>query len=158
MKAQVWYTDFMIAILIFSITITAYFYYSNYVGGDEGNIESFLISEGKSISSYLITEGYPKNWSVANVSTVGLTDGNYRINNQKLQAFNSWNYEERRSFIHTSKDYIFFLEYLNGTRYNILCEDPPTCDAWNASSYLIQQTRLAIHNGSIVKLKIYMYQ
>ena len=102
---------------------------------------------------------YPTNWSAANVSTVGITDGNHRIDQDKLQDFNSWGYEERRGYLHTTKDYYFFLEYLNGTMFNELCKDPGAgCAEWNTSYHLAQNTRLLIYNSSIVKMNLLVYQ
>ena len=77
----------------------------------------------------------------------------------KLSNFNSWGYEERRGYLHTTKDYYFFLEYLNGTKFNKLCIDPGSdCVAWNTSTNLVQESRLLIHNGSITRMVLYVYQ
>lgn len=158
-KAQVWYTDFMIGVLIFSIVVISYFYYIEHTSYSDDTLMDLLISESKSISSYLMTEGYPQDWTAANVSVVGLTGGDYRIDEGKLQDFNSWSYEERRGFLHTTKDYYFYLEYINGTRFNDLCEDPGAgCVAWNSSYYLVQNTRFLIYDSEIVRMVLYMYQ
>ena len=158
-RAQVWYTDFIIGVLIFSIVIIAYFYYVEHTEYSDETLVSSLIAEAKGISNSLITQGYPVNWTAANVTTVGLTDGSYRINMTKLNNFNSWGYEERRGYLHTTKDYYFFFEYLNGTRFNELCADPGAgCQEWNASYYLVQNTRLLIYNGEIVRLVLNIYQ
>ena len=158
-KAQVWYTDFMVGVLIFSIVVISYFYYVEHTEYSDDALMGALVSEAKSLSSYLITEGYPQNWTATNVSVVGLTDGNYRINEDKLDDFNSWGYEERRGYLHTTKDYYLYLEYVNGTRFNEKCEDPGAgCVAWNSSYYLVQNTRLLIYNSEIVKLVMYIYQ
>jgi len=158
-KGQVWYTDFIIGVLIFSIVIVTYFYYVEHSDYSDDTLVNYLISESKSISGYMITEGYPSNWTAANVSTVGLTGRDYRIDQQKLAAFNSWGYEERRGYLHTTKDYYFYLEYLNGTRFNKICADPGAgCIEWNASDYLVQNTRLLIYEGKPVKLVLSIYQ
>ncbi len=157
-KAQVWYTDFMIGILIFSIVLVTYFYYTEQTSNSEENTVNNLIIESKAITNQLLSTGYPINWTSNNVSTVGLTDGNYRINNNKLASFNSWSYSERKEKLHTTKQYYFYLEYLNGTRYNKLCTDPPACNDWNTSEYLVQDSRVAIHNSKIIRMVIYVYQ
>ncbi|MFC1741325.1 hypothetical protein ACFL3V_02210 [Nanoarchaeota archaeon] len=158
-KAQVWYSDFMVGILIFSIVIITYFYYVEHTEYSDDNLDTYLISESKSIANYLTTQGYPPDWTASNVTTVGLTDGSPRIDLQKLSEFNSWGYEERRSYIRTTKDYYFYLEYPNGTRFNELCEDPGAgCIAWNSSYHLAQNTRLLIYNSSVVKLILNIYQ
>lgn len=158
-KAQVWYTDFIIGVLIFSIVIITYFYYVEHSDYSDDTLMNSLLSESKAISGYLITEGYPSNWTAANVSSVGITDGDYRIDHDKLSDFNSWNYEERRGYLHTTKDYYFFFEYLNGTKFNELCVDPGAgCTDWNSSDSLVQNTRLVIYDSEPVKMTVLVYQ
>ncbi len=158
-KAQVWYTDFVIGVLIFSIVIISYFYYVEHSDYSDDTLMNSLLSEAKAISGYMVTEGYPANWSSSNVSTVGLTNGDYRIDSDKLSDFNSWGYEERRGYLHTTKDYYFYFEYLNGTKFNELCEDQFSgCVAWNASMNLVQNTRLVIYESTPVKMVILVYQ
>jgi len=157
--AQVWYIDFMIGVMIFSIVVVTYFYYVEHTQYSDENLMNSLISEANTISGYLMTEGYPRNWTLANITTVGLTGGNYRIDPSKLSNFNSWGYEERRGYIHTTKDYYFYIEHLNGTVFNKVCYDPGAgCVEWNTSKYLAQNTRLLISDGEIVKAVLYIYQ
>ncbi|NQU79183.1 hypothetical protein HQ545_05435 [Candidatus Woesearchaeota archaeon] len=156
---QVWYTDFIIGVMIFSFMIGAYFYYVGHGNYYEDDPVPMLVSEAKRVTSYLLTEGYPANWTLLNVSTVGLTNGRHRMDNQKLGWFNSWDYEERRGYFHTTKDYYFYLEHKNGTVFNKLCKDPlDGCVDWNSSYYLVQNTRLLIYDGSIVRMVYYVYQ
>ena len=116
------------------------------------------MTEAKTITNYLVTEGYPHNWTANNVSTVGLTDGNHRLNIEKLDAFNSWTYSSRKSKIYTTKDYYFFLQYKNGTKFNEVCSDIPTCTEWNSSEQLVQNTRFVIYNSTVVRMTLYIYQ
>ncbi|MBW2972440.1 hypothetical protein KY359_05375 [Candidatus Woesearchaeota archaeon] len=158
-KAQVWYTDFMVGVLIFSIVIMTYFYYVEHTQHSDDTLMSSLVSEAKTVSNSLATRGYPVGWTSANVTTVGLTDGNFRINSSKLSDFNSWSYEERRGYLHTTKDYYFYLELMNGTRFNELCADPGAgCAEWNTSYFLAQNTRLLIYEHEPVRMVLYVYQ
>lgn len=158
-KAQVWYTDFVIGVLIFSIVVFTYFYYVEHLEYADDSLISSLVSEAKSITNTLVTQGYPTGWTAANVTNVGLTNGDYRINMTKLANFNSWGYEERRGYLHTTKDYYFYLEHLNSTRFNERCADPGAgCIQWNTSQYLVQNTRLLIYDEDIVRLVLYVYQ
>lgn len=158
-KAQVWYADFTVGVLIFSMVIFAYFYYVEHQEYSDDTLQGALLTEAKTISNYLIGEGYPLNWTSANVSIVGLTSGNHRIDLDKLDDFNSWGYEERRGYLHTTKDYYFFLQYMNGTKFNELCTDPGSgCVAWNSSVQLVQESRLLIYNGTISRMVLYVYQ
>lgn len=158
-RAQVWYTDFVVGVLIFSIVMFSYFYYVEHRDYSDEGLQSTLLAEAKSITNNLVSQGYPSDWTPSNVSTVGLTDGDMRIDEDKLADFNSWGYEERRSFMHTTKDYYFFIEYLNGTRFSELCSDPYSgCVDWNESLNLVQNTRLAIYGDDVVRLVLYVYQ
>lgn len=158
-KSQVWYTDFVIGVLIFSVVIVTYFYYVEHSDYSDETLMSELLVEAKTISGSLMTAGVPLGWSAANVTVVGLTDSNYRINSSKLSDFNSWGYEERRGYIHTTKDYHFYLEYMNGTRFNEICADPGSgCVEWNTSYHLAQNTRLLIYDSDIVRLVLRVYQ
>lgn len=158
-RAQVWYTDFMVGILVFVIVITTYFYYVEHTQYSDDTLMSSLIAESKTISELLVSEGYPADWTPSNVTNVGLTDGGARMNLTKLSNFNSWSYEERRGYIHTTKDYYFYIEYLNGTRFNELCADPGSgCVEWNSSYHLAQGTRLLVHDSDIVRMVLYIYQ
>ena len=158
-KAQVWYTDFIIGVLIFSIVVISYFYYVEHTEYSDDNLMVSLIAEAKTVSNSLATRGYPPDWTAANVTTVGITDGSPRIDLAKLSAFNSWNYEERRGYMHTTKDYYFYIEYINGTRFNELCADPGAgCIEWNESYHLAQNTRLLIYDSDIVKAVMDIYQ
>ena len=158
-KSQVWYSDFMVGVLIFSVVVVAYFYYVEHTEYSDDTLMSTLVAEAKTISNSLVTRGYPADWTASNVTTVGFTDGNYRINSTKLSDFNSWGYEERRGYLHTTKDYYFHLEYLNGTEFNKLCEDEfAGCVKWNESQELVQSTRLLLYDGSVVRVVLYVFQ
>jgi hypothetical protein len=158
-KAQVWYTDFIVGVLIFSVVIMSYFYYVEHSAYSDETLVSSLVAEAKTISNLLVTRGYPIGWSAANVTIVGLTDGNSRINMTKLSHFNSWGYEERRGYLHTTKDYHFYFEYINGTRFNERCADPGAgCVEWNSSYNLVQNTRLLIYNSEVVRMVLEVYQ
>ncbi|MFH1063866.1 MAG: hypothetical protein V1729_02180 [Candidatus Woesearchaeota archaeon] len=158
-KAQVWYTDFMVGVLIFVVVMSSYFYYVEHTQHSDDNLMTTLLSEGKTISSTLVAQGYPAGWTTVNVTNVGLTDGGARMNLTKLSNFNSWSYEERRGYIHTTKDYYFYLEYMNNTRFNELCIDPgANCSDWNSSYNLVQSTRLLVYGSDIVRMVLYVYQ
>jgi hypothetical protein len=158
-KSQVWYTDFMVGVMIFTVVVVTYFYYVEHSDYSDETLISALLTEAKTISNSLVTQGYPSGWSLSDVSTVGLTNGDYRINSSKLADFNSWGYEERRGYLHTTKDYYFYLQYMNGTKFNELCEDQfAGCVEWNSSYQLVQNTRLLIYDSKVVRLVLNVYQ
>ena len=151
-KGQVWFVDFMVGVLIFVFMVTIYFSYVNTSEYSDDTIMPSLIADSKKVSSVLVTRGYPLDWSLSNITQVGLTDGANRIDFDKLESFNSLSYNSRKEYIHTTKNYYFYLEYINGTRFNILG------DQGNTSNYLVQSSRYVIYNNSIVKMGLYLHQ
>ena len=60
-KAQAWYTDFAVALLLFIFTLVVYFSYINNVQREEKSGLDVVIKDAKAISSALILIGYPIN-------------------------------------------------------------------------------------------------
>ncbi|PIN72456.1 hypothetical protein COV21_02145, partial [Candidatus Woesearchaeota archaeon CG10_big_fil_rev_8_21_14_0_10_45_5] len=86
-KAQVWSLDFIVAVVFFAIALTMYFKYAGSIfNEDELDLEGLRI-EAASISSGLLTPGYPQNWNESTVSRIGISDDGNNINPEKLQNF-----------------------------------------------------------------------
>lgn len=151
-KAQVWYADFSIGLLIFIVAISGYMVYSYSETVEEKGELTELLIDAKVIASSLVSEGYPSNWTSTNVTRIGLTDGNQRIVQQKLEDFNDFSYSERGDLLGTTKDYYFYLEYLNGTTFNQLGLNGTNADK------LVQVTRVLIYNDTFVKMTFYLWQ
>lgn len=151
-KAQVWYIDFAVGLLIFMVAITAYFSYAYSESVEQRGDMSELIIDAKMIATSLISKGYPYAWNSSNVTRIGLTDGNYRIQQGKLDAFNNFSYKNRSSLLGTTKDYYFYLEYPNGTKFNTL--------GWNGenATQLVQVTRIVIYNSTPVRMVYHLWQ
>jgi hypothetical protein len=118
-KAQVWYTDFMIGILIFVIVIFIYYGYAHSINQDPGKSISELLMDSKAITSSLVTRGSPNDWNETNVEIIGLTDGNQRIVQEKLDMFAGMNYSYMRTKLRTPYDFYFYLEDVNGSRIDL---------------------------------------
>ncbi|MFC1753263.1 hypothetical protein ACFL96_07705 [Thermoproteota archaeon] len=151
-KAQVWYTDFFIGLLIFIVAMTGYLAYTYSDSVEEKGELSELIIDAKVIASSLISEGYPSDWNESNVTRIGLTDGDYRLMEEKLDAFNDLSYDDRADLLGTTKDYYFYIQYQNGTEFNHL--------GMNGSSAvkLVQMTRIVVYNDTFVKMVFYLWQ
>ncbi|MBW2999983.1 hypothetical protein KY339_04885 [Candidatus Woesearchaeota archaeon] len=150
-RSQVWYTDFIIGILIFSIAVTTFFYYATGAGEDDGSNLNDLIIDAKVIAENLVSEGYPTDWTPATVERIGLTNGNQRIDQSKLDDFTNMTYSERKSALGTPKNYYFYLEYPNSTKFNILGQEG------NSSNRLVQITRLAVYESQPVRMVFYLW-
>lgn len=151
-RAQVWYGDFSIALLIFMVAITAYVSYTYAESVEERGEMTELLIDAKVIASSLISEGYPTDWNTSNVTRVGLTDGDYHIVQEKLDSFNSFSYDDRADAIGTTKDYYFYLQYTNGTKFNQLGLNGSTADK------LVQVTRIAIYEDVFVRMVFYLWE
>lgn len=149
-RAQVVSIDFAISLLIFLIVLFLFFkYYA--MTTDNSFIARELEIDANSISSSLMTRGYPLDWDASNVIIIGLTDGNYRIDQSKLQEFTSMDYQEARRLFKTSYDFYFFLETASGAvsdQYGLAPAD---------EDHLIRMTRYVINNSTPIKMVIYAW-
>ncbi|MDO8740016.1 MAG: hypothetical protein Q7J54_00390 [Candidatus Woesearchaeota archaeon] len=122
-KAQTWYGDFMIAIALFAITMIIYYQYASSISVENKNAIKDLLLDAKAISSSLIEEGYPANWSTFDVNRIGITDGNYRLKQSKIDSFAALDYSRSKFLLGISSDYFVFFEdkYGNVPRLNETC-------------------------------------
>lgn len=151
-RAQVWYADFAIGLLIFMVAIVGFMTYTyTEVTSDEEDLDSLII-DAKVIAASLVSEGYPADWNATNVTRVGLTDGDHRIDQSKLDIFSNLSYSDRAGVMGTTKDYYFYMQYANGTRFNILGQ------SGNESDVLVQVTRIVIYNNTMARMVFYLWQ
>lgn len=122
-KAQSYYSDFMIAIALFSITMLLYYQYTNNAAVENKNAVKDLLLDAMSISSSLIGEGYPPDWNASGVNRIGLTNGKYRLDQNKINSFAALEYSRSKYLLGTSNDYFIFFEdkYGNVPRLNATC-------------------------------------
>lgn len=86
-KAQVWGFDLMIAVIIFFAGIIAvYLYAINFTNESQDTFDS-LFYEGNLISSLILSNGVPENWSsLEGLEVPGILTSN-KINQTKLENF-----------------------------------------------------------------------
>ncbi len=83
LKAQVWYTDFILGLLIFTVTATMVFKFA--VDNsliDTGSSE--LAAEAQALSEDLMGTGYPEDWDQDSIIRIGITDGEHVLDKSKL--------------------------------------------------------------------------
>ena len=56
-KAQMWFTDFIIGILLFSLVLISYYTYTTNISKQDSSATDNLISNAKSVSSSLTSGG-----------------------------------------------------------------------------------------------------
>ncbi|MFH0867869.1 MAG: hypothetical protein V1831_01020 [Candidatus Woesearchaeota archaeon] len=107
-KAQAWFMDFVIALIIFIFILIAYYTYTANISKQDSSAMDNLISDSKTIVSSLTTGGYPDNWNSNNVVRIGFTDNYNRINNDQFIEFNEINYNRTKKLLGTTYDYLLF--------------------------------------------------
>lgn len=142
----------MVGIFIFITIIVIYYqYYGNFVDDSEADWQEIII-DSKSISSTLISIGYPTDWTNDTVSVLGLTDGNYRINSTKLARLKNMSYRQAKNVMRTRFEFYFFIEDQNG-----IVLDFAGLNATN-HSFLVQTTRFVIYNSSVSKMVLHIWK
>ena len=153
-KAQVWSLDFIIAIAFFAISLTIYFKYAGQIfNEDEMNLEELRI-EAASISSSLMTPGYPQDWNESNVERIGISTDGSTISPEKLESFRtiSTSYEKTRKLLSASHQYYIQLSNnstnisLSGLKYSATAKLIATAE------------KIVLYNNSLFRLSVYSWE
>lgn len=117
-KAQAWYMDFAIALLLFLFTLVVYFSYTtNFQKQEKGDLDD-LLAGAKSISSSLVLPGYPNSWDNATVARIGIAD-EQRVNATKVKQFYQYDYKKSKQIFATPYDFVVFFVNEKGEILNI---------------------------------------
>ncbi|PIN70516.1 hypothetical protein COV93_01205 [Candidatus Woesearchaeota archaeon CG11_big_fil_rev_8_21_14_0_20_43_8] len=157
---QVWFLDFMVSILMFTILVATYYgYLESQTDNNEEIIESLLL-DVRTATDALVSSGYPQNWTNDEVLRIGITDGDHRINQTKLDHFTAMDYNLTRKLFGTYSNYYFYIQYKNGSKkwlnnsgqyYGLNSSQP-------SAAYIVQSQRVLIDNRSIVVLNMHMWR
>ncbi|MFH1307523.1 MAG: hypothetical protein ABIH72_01595 [archaeon] len=154
-KAQVWSIDLAIAIVIFLIGITMmYFYALNYTQETEDKLE-VLFYDGNNVGEILLSPGYPEDWTVSDVVTPGILSEN-KINQTKLDNFNSLNYDEIQRRLNTNYELFFnFSEpmYISGAYQKGIGRDPLDYSPRD----IVKVSRFTIYQNKPVRIDIFIW-
>ncbi len=118
-KAQVWTTDFSLSLLVFVIAIVLFGRAITNLSSSTGENIDDLVSEGRLVTDSLTSEGYPSNWTVANVKRVGLMGQGKLLENDKLQNMLNMTYQDAREILGTKYDYFLFFIDEKGELVNV---------------------------------------
>lgn len=160
-KSQVWSLDLMIGIIIFATSLTFFYKYGiDSIDFERQNVNNLLL-DAKIISNYLISKGYPEDWTHANVTLIGLTNGEMDINPDKVSEFSdiaTMDYTKSRKLLSTMYDYfVFFEDKSNNTiRINEVewvgkdyrVEDPKN---------IVKVIRFVNYNSTIIRMVVYVW-
>ena len=106
-KAQAWYMDFAIALLLFTFTLIVYLSYTNNFQKQEKGELDVMLSDAKAISSSLALSGYPTNWNNISVIRIGIADDS-KVNSTKIKYFKQMDYKKSKKLFATPYDYVAF--------------------------------------------------
>ena len=104
-KAQMWFMDFVIALVIFSFALISYYTYTTNISKQDSSAMDEVISDAKTVSSSFTSGGYPDNWDSSTVTMIGFTDNYNRIDNEKFGEFNKIKYNKTKKLLGTIYDY-----------------------------------------------------
>ena len=164
-KGQVFMMDYLLGTLMFfALAVMGVVLFVQIVPAD--NYEK-LYADNTYISQMLMSPGYPHNWTNVTVVIPGIAD-DFRLNISKLHNHDKLGYDETRSLLQTTNDYLFFFEnkthilnLSNCTHGFEVITDPVTCEpdmddiAYND---LVKTTRLLAHNGTMVTFVLYTWK
>lgn len=155
-KGQIWYSDFIVAVLIFSLALMLYYTHIANVSTLEDAFIEELVADGKSISSTLISSGSPINWTNTTAIRIGITDNDYRINQTKLDEFYAMDFATTHRLFGTRFNHYIFFENSTGGRLTITGGDAIGL-APTDQDKLIQITRLLIYQSDIIKMQVQIW-
>jgi hypothetical protein len=150
-KAQVWFLDFVVGLLMFMVVVFVYYDYSNNLVDDSETDWDEMIIDSKTMSSSLMSMGYPNNWNETNVQRIGVLNSNYRLNQTKIERFVNMSYDTTKDIFNTRFKYYFFIQDKNDTIYFPAGKFPTD------HRYLVQTTRILIYNSSVYRMVLYIW-
>jgi hypothetical protein len=157
-KGQVWSLDFVVALVIFSIAL--YFFYS--YGSASLDTQNEEIGEmqiqAEKLSQNLISSGYPTNWTNSTVISIGLTDGNTRLDPNKVLEFSKINYQHAKNSLSTKYDFQITFRDRNNQTLNILGEELLGKNiSLEDPANIIPTKRFLFYNSEIISMEVLIW-
>ena len=162
-KGQVWITDFMVGLALFMMilfVVLRIFLSMDLPKQSETYIDAVHVSSG------LLTQGYPKNWTNDTVIIPGIAKDNM-INYTQLEEYATIPYGRTIVLYQLSSDYIFFFSnstnVINTTRctYGYDITTDAECNPLLTSisySDLSKIDRIVVLNDTLVRMTIYAWK
>ena len=142
-KAQIWSFDLIIASIIFSLGILVlYIYAINHLNPSKNKLDS-LTAAGNTISELLLSE-----------ENYGLLSNN-KINQSKLDYFDSLSDEEKKNLLGVSNNFYFTFE---GLEVNGHPKDAVGIINQGHVKNSIKVTRIAIYKNKPIKFELYVWE
>lgn len=118
-RAQAWYIDFIIAIVIFFVALTTYFIYLPNISNQELTDLNEVYLDARIAVNSLMTSGLPTNWENSSIIKIGLVDDGYELNENKVARFRNIDYNRAKNLLGIRSEFaVFFLNNM-GSLMNI---------------------------------------
>jgi len=156
-KAQAWGFDLLIALIIFTLGIIAFYLYALNMPNEAESIMETMNYQGNAISNSILSEGYPLNWNQDDVTNIGILSNN-KINQTKLERFfslSSANYVRSKSLFNTRYEYYVSLSEnftINGSEVEGIGNKP------TSPKNLIKIARLTIYNNKPIIFNLEVWE
>lgn len=109
-KAQIYVTDYIIALLVAILFISVYFFYSADVDTYENYMSDFINTEAESISYSLISEGIPNDWNKYNVILPGLLNNERSLDDSKVFSFFNMSYLTQKELLKIINEFKIYVQ------------------------------------------------
>lgn len=117
-RSQIYFTDYIVAILIFVVFITIYHFYSQTIMENQSEDLNLLILEAKVVSNSLLSQGIPWNWSDyehVNETTIriGLMNEENVVYMDKLEHFYNMSYNISKYLFQIKNEFYVYMKNQN---------------------------------------------
>ncbi|MBN1377182.1 hypothetical protein JW949_02510 [Candidatus Woesearchaeota archaeon] len=167
-KSQVWVTDIIISLIIFTTAILLSVKITNTAFGDDIDFEN-VEKEADYISEILMSQGFPENWNKSSVIRPGLLNREKTLDISKLNNFCNLTYPYTKTLFSIRNDYYFFFrdnslnKTLNITKCGFGSGDIITDENCSFDLSLLQYNdlvkirRFLVYDSTIIEMDIYVW-
>ena len=159
-KAQAWYLDYVLGLIIFGMGIFVFFQYMpNF---DHPDIANTML-DADIISDTLISEGIPKNWTPSSFIQLGITT-DFTLDEKKLEQLDSMAYDDVLASLPVGSD--FYFEFVDKkielSTYNFTSYGKPGANSTNIRDLfepeqMVTLQRMIAYGGEIIKMNLYVW-
>jgi len=114
--------------------------------------------QAEKLSQNLISSGYPTNWTNSTVISIGLTDGNTRLDPNKVLEFSKINYQHAKNSLSTKYDFQITFRDRNNQTLNILGEELLGKNiSLEDPANIIPTKRFLFYNSEIISMEVLIW-
>jgi len=152
-KGQVLSFDFMVASILLFMVLAFLAVHAGHElkSTQESREKEELIAAAERASNSFFSEGYPKNWTLETVETLGL-ESNGRLSAGKLEYFNQTSYSKAIGLLGTDSD--FNITLMSGQN-----ELMSFGKSYEGATTIVKRERLGVlENGTLVNIRILVFE